>query len=89
MPMIIRRILLAGLAVATFAFCALAAQQRDVGSNVTVHRVGFLALRPLPQIGPSLSAFKDGMRELEKEIVCRYKLTLRLTHLFNRGNINV
>src|SRR5437870_1784501 len=23
-----------------------------------------------------------------KEIVCRYKLTLRLTHLFSRGNIN-
>ncbi len=62
MPMIIRRMLLAGLAVATFASCALVAQQRDVSSNVTVHRIGFLALRPLPQIAPSRS---------RQNIVCR------------------
>src|SRR4030081_3166938 len=80
MPMIIRRIFLAGLAVATFAFCALVAQRRDVSSNVTVHRIGFLALRPLPQIAPSLSAFKDGMRELGYLEGTDYILEVRLAN---------
>ena len=80
MPMIIRRILLAGLALATFALCVLAVQQRDVSSNVTVHRIGFLALRPLPQITPSLSAFRDGMRELGYLEGKDYVLEVRLAN---------
>jgi len=80
MPIIIHRIFLAGLALVTFAFCALMAQQRDVSSNVTVHRIGFLALRPLPQIAPSLSAFKDGMRELGYLEGKDYVLEVRLAN---------
>lgn len=37
--------------------------QRDAPREV-VHRIGFLALRPMPELLPNLSAFKDGMREL-------------------------
>src|SRR3979409_2352248 len=80
MSMIIRRILLAGLALATFALCVLAAQQRDVSSIVTVHRIGFVALRPLPQIAPSLSAFRDGMRELGYLEGKDYVLEVRLAN---------
>src|SRR5881398_1764552 len=79
MPMI-RRIVLAGLALATFAFFPLMAQQRDVSSKVTVHRIGFLALRPLAQIAPSLSAFKDGMRELGYLEGKDYVLEVRLAN---------
>src|SRR6059058_4149412 len=76
MPMI-RRIVLAWLALATFAFFPLMAQQRDVSS---VHRIGLLALRPLPQIAPSLSAFKDGMRELGYLEGKDYVLEVRLAN---------
>jgi len=71
---------LAGLALATFALCVLAAQQRDVSSNVIVHRIGFLALRPLPQIASSLSGFKDGMRELGYLEGKHYILEVRLAN---------
>src|SRR2546425_7526589 len=80
MTMIIRRILLAGLALATFACFPLMAQQRDVSSKATVHRIGFLALRPLPQIAPSLSAFKDGMRDLGYVEDKDYILEVRLAN---------
>ena len=80
MPMIVRRRVLAGLALATFASFVLVAQQRDVRFNLPVHRNGFLALRPLPQIAPSLSAFKEGMRELGQVEGKDYVLEVRLAN---------
>src|SRR3989440_5430760 len=80
MPMIVRRVVLAGLALATFASCAIVAQQRDVRFNLPVRRIGLLALRPLPQIAPALSAFKDGMRELGYLEGKDYVLEVRLAN---------
>jgi ABC-type uncharacterized transport system substrate-binding protein len=47
-----------------FAPSALVAQRGASRPGEAVHQIGFLALRPMPELLPNLAEFREGMREL-------------------------
>jgi ABC-type uncharacterized transport system substrate-binding protein len=59
-----RRIVCAGIVLTVVVPFGLSAHKDSGTSSVAARRIGFLALRPLPEVAPNLSAFQDGMREL-------------------------
>jgi hypothetical protein len=78
------RIVRAGLALTAFSPFGLLAQRNAGTSGDTARRIGFLALRPMPELLPNLSAFKDGLRELGRVNVVR---ATRARHVPSRCDV--
>ncbi len=75
--LVMRSLVCAGLALTVFTPAGLFAQKGADTASAAHPRIGVLALRPLPELGPSLSAFKDGMRELGRVDGKDYVLEIR------------
>lgn len=74
----IRRTVFCWVALAAFAPFLVAAQQRSATPGVTLHRIGFLGLRPMTETAPSVAALKDGLRQLGRLEGRDYLLEIRL-----------
>jgi putative ABC transport system substrate-binding protein len=74
----IRRTVFRCAVLAAFAPFLVWAQLRSGTPGVTLHRIGFLGLRPITETAPSLAALKDGLRELGHVEGGDYLLEVRL-----------
>jgi putative tryptophan/tyrosine transport system substrate-binding protein len=74
----IRRTVFRCAVLAAFAPLVVAAQQRSATPGATLHRIGYLGLRPMTETAASLAALKDGLRELGHLEGSNYVLEVRL-----------